>query len=577
MRFHSTVRPSTTDASGLAVFVHGWSSSSRTLSEVVTVVQETMPQLDCVLIDHEGGAFFSNERPEIIADRIAYEIARITQERADAGRPYERIILIGHSVGALLMKKAYLFASGFLDDSPAGESYAWPEKVERLISLAGVDRGVPILQKTAQTSLWTFLTRRIAYNALRYFRLARFIRSLQRGDPFVSNLRVQWLRLRTNEPPNRLPDVYHLVGDADDLIERDDSVDTLLSSKQYVYLTVVNADHQSIVRPRQNPYVRAELLAALSGKTLSLQQPAQAAPATGCASLDDAREPITDIFYVIHGIRDLGRTWTPGVCDAIRAVADADRTRKIRTVRSSYGYFSMLSFLISWDRQKNVRWFMDIYTQMVARYPKASHHYVGHSNGTYILASAIERYATCRVCNVFFAGSVVRSTFDWTKYYERKQVGFVRNDVGSADWVVALFPHLFEFVADFFSHFDVNAPKWCDLGAAGFYGFFDDRSNDNTWLPGDHGAAIKAYNHRSIAESVVFGRPSRPAPIVVEQDARLLFFSKIAWFIVPGAIAIVVGGMSILIFALLSFGYPLLALLAGAFLALIIFGTLSTI
>jgi hypothetical protein len=67
--------------------------------------------------------------------------------------------------------------------------------------------------------------------------------------------------------------------------------------------------------------------------------------------------------------------------------------------------FPLLPFITYRDRQKNVRRFMDEYTENLARFPKAETiDFIGHSNGTYILASALQRYVTMRVRRVYFGG-----------------------------------------------------------------------------------------------------------------------------------------------------------------------------
>ena len=59
---------------------------------------------------------------------------------------------------------------------------------------------------------------------------------------------------------------------------------------------------------------------------------------------------------------------------------------------------------------------MDQYTQNLAKYPNSDGRisYIGHSNGTYILASALDRYPSLRVNQIVFAGSVVRTDYDRT-------------------------------------------------------------------------------------------------------------------------------------------------------------------
>ena len=106
----------------------------------------------------------------------------------------------------------------------------------------------------------------------------------------------------------------------------------------------------------------------------------------------------------------------------------------------------MGAFLFFYDRRKHVETFMDEYTEARATYPEAEISYVGHSNGTYILASALQRYVTLSVKQIFFAGSVVPRAFPWTSFRDNGRINSIRNDVASGDWVVAYFPALFELI-----------------------------------------------------------------------------------------------------------------------------------
>lgn len=90
------------------------------------------------------------------------------------------------------------------------------------------------------------------------------------------------------------------------------------------------------------------------------------------------------------------------------------------------------------------------------------------------------------------AGSVVRSAYDWAALTTRDEVTgqirsrvqAVRNYVGTEDWVVALFPRLFEL--------PVATSLRNSIGSAGFNGFDDDRRVDNVrFVKGAHGAFEK--------------------------------------------------------------------------------------
>ena len=108
---------------------------------------------------------------------------------------------------------------------------------------------------------------------------------------------------------------------------------------------------------------------------------------------------------------------------------------------------------------------MDEYTETLAKYPNVKTiDLIGHSNGTYLMASALAHYDSLRVDKVVFAGSVVPQDFDWERVKSRiKKNGLVRNYVAADDWVVALFPRLFELpILNFLGN---------DIGSAGFNGF----------------------------------------------------------------------------------------------------------
>ncbi|MGB6352987.1 MAG: hypothetical protein WBF21_03295, partial [Steroidobacteraceae bacterium] len=119
-------------------------------------------------------------------------------------------------------------------------------------------------------------------------------------------------------------------------------------------------------------------------------------------------------------------------------------------------------------RDHYVRWFMDQYTETLAKYPNvdAAHiQFFGHSNGAYLVTKALEEYSSMHINRVVLAGSVVRKNYDWKSIMEgaNPQVLQVRNYVGTEDWVVALFPRLFE----------LRPFLWLknELGSSGFSGF----------------------------------------------------------------------------------------------------------
>jgi len=172
---------------------------------------------------------------------------------------------------------------------------------------------------------------------------------------------------------------------------------------------------------------------------------------------------VTHLIFILHGIRDLGQ-WASQFETELRSLAK-EANQKIAIASIRYGYFGMGQFILSSDRQKYVRWFMDEYTETLAKYPNVQTvDFIGHSNGTYLMARALADYASLRVDKVVFAGSVVPRDYDWEKVQDRiKDNGVVRNYVAADDWVVALFPRLFEL--------PLLRRLGNDIGSAGFNGF----------------------------------------------------------------------------------------------------------
>jgi hypothetical protein len=193
----------------------------------------------------------------------------------------------------------------------------------------------------------------------------------------------------------------------------------------------------------------------------------------------------------MHGIRDYGE-WT----DQLRALIQkpSQESPKTVVVNEKYGRFPMLPFLLYSDRQKNVRIFMDEYTENRAKFPRADvFDYVGHSNGTYILASALHKYKTLNVNRVYFAGSVVPRSYDWIDLLNKGRVLHVANVVAAGDWVVAIFPRFFEQIAEWAGVKPTDG--LLDIGSGGFRGFADSKDPEGRvenfqFAEGSHGIGV---------------------------------------------------------------------------------------
>jgi len=97
------------------------------------------------------------------------------------GRPRE-ITLVGHSIGGLLARYAYLAARGGFGDAPR----EWASQVRRIVLLATPNRGLAI-SRLPVSMRWGAA---ILATLSRGFTLEDVVQ----GSAFLTNLRVQWLR-----------------------------------------------------------------------------------------------------------------------------------------------------------------------------------------------------------------------------------------------------------------------------------------------------------------------------------------------------------------------------------------------
>ncbi|MCP5416493.1 MAG: alpha/beta fold hydrolase [Chromatiaceae bacterium] len=524
----------------LVVLVHGLSGRAA-LQPTVELAAETLPDADLLTIAYDAHPL-SNADVYAIANLLETEI-----NNADRNANYRSIVLLGHSMGAMLVRKALLWGSGIEDDRESHKGvHPWVRKVERIVSLAGINRGWSITPRPEKMPWWRYASIWIGETVGRLTGTGQMLLAMQRGAPFVADSRVQWIRYARQQTASdgrsqKLPQVIHLLGDRDDIVSRADSQD-LNVAKETLFVTLADTDHASIaeaVRGGSGPGAekrRAAIASALRGDLTRLSPDlVQSAP-------EDPK--VERVIYLMHGIRDYGG-WTDQVRREIEARVQRDPS--IAVVNKKYGYFPMLRFLLYWDRHKNVRRLMDEYTENLARFPRARQFdFAGHSNGTYLLASAMQHYRSISFGHVFFAGSVVPKHYAWKPLLDAGRVQEVVNVVADGDWVVAIFPKLFEQVADWLS----VQPRTgvLDLGSAGFRGFEASadplgRVHNLRFVHGGHGAGIDITDKAKLAAIVDYLVSGRLDRVRVFEDANewvgwVDVASNVSWLVWIGLAAL---------------------------------------
>ena len=513
------------------VLLHGYASTPEKLSQVKKYVETQYPNSE-VFCPQLALSIFSTANP----DKIIVDLIDLIEKRINEIQKHniDEIIFIGHSLGALLIRKLYIIICGETAEAPFENIYkknkdslvepkGWADRVSRLILIASLNRGWSIsnqlnISKGILVTFGVFIG-----NFLRLFNITFIGLTVRRGAEFITQLRIQWIRMRQRSKYEQSSagnaTVIQLLGSTDDIIAPEDNID-LVSGDDFIYLDVPYSGHIDIIdfNDLQNGEQRRKTF------LLALDAPLEQLKVHTIHPSDDQlpkpNDEIKKMVFVIHGIRDKGY-WTHKIARKIKYEAkkiNPDCLDEWTTETSSYGYFPMLPFLFPWHRRKKVEWLMDQYAEAVARYPNAAFSYVGHSHGTYLLAKAFELYPCCKFDKVVFAGSVVRSNYNWQKRIENKQVNRVLNFVATRDWVVAIFPNFFELL------------NMQDLGSAGHNGFTQVRNLPQVqqvkYVKGGHDAGITEPMWNTIAHFVLDGTLARLPNLARTRSGLTVFFGK---------------------------------------------------
>jgi len=529
--------------------LHAYNHDSNRLAAVRDAVREEWPRAT-IHVPPLPASLFSLADPDEIVAGVLGQVDDFVTASGSAGEPFARIVLVGHSLGALLARKLYVVACGetgrapfeavyrrtsVLDEGGRVAARDWAPLVERVILFAGMNRGWRVSHHLSLRHAPFWALGSVACRLIRLFsgRWPLIFR-IRRGAEFITQLRIQWLAMRhrsgasPGDPASTAAGAItiQLLGSRDDMVAPEDNVD-LVSGKQFYYFDVPYSGHSDVIElddPVAGPG-RSEIFRFVL--TASAEDLGERDVVPSDESFDEPDQRVRNVLFVIHGIRDRGY-WTHKIARRVRQYAA--HQSEWATVTSSYGYFPMLPFLLGGYRRTKVEWLMDRYTEAMARYPNATLHYVGHSNGTYLLARAMELYECCRFGNVVFAGSVVRRNYDWRRLLQppSRRVGAVLNFVASGDWVVAFFPKLFQWL------------RISDLGSAGHDGFLTTQDTPGVHqirhVEGGHGAAIDERVWDAIAEFILTGKvavaPTMP-PLVERSFLVRLFgyFPPFVWLL----------------------------------------------
>ena len=469
----------------LVVMLHAYTSSQSKMSGLKTFIQELIPEAKIIVPQLPISLFSTKDLYEIVSQIIS----KIDQEyiaQNTRGKELESIILIGHSLGGILARQTLL--TKIRSEELSTNSISWSNKVERLILFAGMNRGwsVDTHLSFTQKILWNLgAIVGVIFESVTRKKLLIF--KVKKGSEFITNLRLDWIKYFKDRTP-----VIQLLGSVDDIVSPNDNIDNIVGHN-FIYIDIPSSGHSNVIDvtnahfgPARKKIIREAVLLSIEALSDKYDQ---------ANNISDVNPDlsVTDVVFVIHGIRDKG-FWTQKLARKVIKTG-LKNNRNFKSETSSYGYFPLLPFVIPWLRQKKVHWLMEQYCKNKVLYPNAKFSYIGHSNGTHLLAHALTNYKNIKFENVVFAGSVVNHNFNWQTFIKEEKVKKVKNFVASNDLVVATFPYGFA--------------KWGSkqLGGAGHIGFQIKHKNviNIGKVNGGHSSALEEPFWDSIAKFIVTG------------------------------------------------------------------------
>jgi alpha-beta hydrolase superfamily lysophospholipase len=440
------------------------------------------------------------------AERLAREVAARIHLRWVADGGYDEVVLVGHSIGGLLVRQAYLVGLGSGDRT---QRRPWAERVKRIVLFASLNRGFEV---SFERALWLPPMAWLA-RVLPGVR-GLLVRDVLRGSEFITNLRVSWIS--TVNTRARPPLIVQFLGRDDRLVREEDSRD-IEAFPTGVQEMIPDATHRDLIRLdiAPDPDARFRLIASAFTR-----QP----PPEPVRELGDENQRVV---MVLHGIRAGNTTWTRDLEQHISTVWPGTEV-----ITASYGRFSARKFVIPATRRRFLGWLEDTYTERLASNPKATFHFIGHSNGTYLLGHSLARIPGMRFDRVLLAGSVLPTDYDWRGRRAARQVQMLRNDRAASDVPVGVLCS------------GLRALGMRDIGTAGVDGFhrWDDPAKTEVfYYRGGHSAALASENLPGLAAYVMDGAATEPVDLPREPPRSFSLLSRAApylgWLFVAGTVA----------------------------------------
>lgn len=369
--------------------------------------------------NHQIG-YFSKFSPESAANDLAEQMSDWSGEVPQSTVP-RRIILVGHSLGGLLVREALLQAH---KRGPVftGNTTPWQNRVSRVVLIGSPNAGYELNRLDPVTRL---AARAVSLSGRFMFE------QLEEGSEYITDLRLRWFEFMTQRgtwrgTSARLPEVVQVLGRNDKYISEENIRDAGFIQNA-VTKTVGGAGHADIVNVGRAPNP--------DGRYQDLRQSiCEDLPEIGSPEAEPKEEQ-KPVVFILHGIRASKTSdWISTLERILREPVSVPEgsnpdTRhvldwtKAEIVAPTYGYFGVGNFASPWIRRKNTRRLLIWYGKQFLSHNPDNMFFVGHSNGTYMLGRSLYNVPNMRFRRIFLAASVLPKDFPWNEVIERRQVG----------------------------------------------------------------------------------------------------------------------------------------------------------
>ncbi|GAA2979150.1 pimeloyl-ACP methyl ester carboxylesterase [Microbacterium terrae] len=472
----------TAEPTGLIVLVPGLGR---------TKIESLEKQLIAAYPNHRVKTFQHGIKPlstrrglDAVVDRLANSIRAWAGDNDGRREETASVILVGHSIGGIIARAAFLEAAGFGSEAPDDEPNGWATKTVRIVLLGSPNSGYHVENFPRS---WRWAVPIVSGFA------AFTIESVASGAYWLADLRLRWLHgirvLGTTEAPKGSgprPLIVQAYGDDDELVTRDD-IDDSEYMPGTVRTRISSTDHGGLVdltdastKDQRWSELRHVIFGTFHGA-------------------DTFTPPVeTPVHFLLHGIRASAYDgWIGGVAAALRSQSTDAGSPPPKVVSLNYRFFSAIEFALPFTRRRNVHQFLDTYMAAVLTHSPDQFTFMGHSNGTYMMATVMKHVRAVRFRRILLAGTVLPPGFDWAKLRGRRQIGAydangvwadgeVHNDCARFDVPVGILATA------------IAGLGFRDIGAAGLRGFEGSHALDvtshPTVFPQGHGGALQDHD-----------------------------------------------------------------------------------